>query len=141
MNINELLQNPLILGLIAAIGTYAYLYYDNKQKQKQFPKSKIEEIGFITPMIVGLLVFVIAHNLFKPNLAEIIDHTPKAQCNELIANNIIKDINMDAFNHKGNINVDPKGYINADTATYHTVGKNAIRLPSNADVFIDLGKF
>lgn len=121
---NDILKNPLILGIIAAAATYGYLYYDNQQKQKQYPKMKIEEVGFITPLIVGLLVFVIAHNLFgndeSTQVVEQIANTPQAQCNDLIANNIVKEI---------------------DSQVYHLVGKNSVRLPSNADVFIDLGKF
>lgn len=120
---NDLIKNPLVLGIVAAVATYSYLYWDQQQKQKQHPKMKLDEIGFITPLIVGLLVFVIAHNLFGDVTAQVVEqiaNTPKAQCNTLIADNIVKEL---------------------DSQVYHLVGKNSIRLPSNADVFIDLGKF
>lgn len=135
MSLQELLKNPIVLGVIFAVFTYAYLYWDNTEKQKKKPRANIEPVGMMTPLIVGLLVFVIAHNLFGNDAQNIPlqmsrptafisqqDMSAKMQCNKFIDNAKIKSLDMN------------------DSATYHLVGKNAIRLPQT-DVFIDLAKF
>lgn len=131
MNIQELLKNPLVLGLIAAAGTYSYLYWDNMQQKKKYPKADIEPISMITPIIVGLLVFVIAYNLLKTdplgqipisNLPQQPGYIPELEPPKITGG--IKN-NIEAL---------------SASSTYHLVGKNAIRLPQ-ADVFIDLAKF
>lgn len=129
MSLQELCTNPIFLGVAAAVATYAYLYWDNLEKQKKHPKLETE-ISMMTPIIIGLLVFVIAYNLFgkKENIPILPtagvpllpDIAAKAQCNKFIDSKIKQ--------------------LDIDSATFHLVGKNAIRLPQ-ADVFIDLAKF
>jgi hypothetical protein len=138
MSLQELFTNPIVLGILATVITYAYLYWDNLEKQKKHPKLAVEPISMMTPLIVGLLVFVIAHNLFNKNPQlpaptqtplqnvfsphQLQELGTKMQCNKFIEGTKIKNMEM------------------IDSATYHLVGKNAIRLPQ-ADVFIDLAKF
>jgi hypothetical protein len=136
MSIQELIKNPIVLAVLATLLTYGYLYWSNLEKQKKYPKAKLEPISIVTPLIVGLLVFIVAYNLFEkpsgniqqtaqmqwqPNTKPICDQpSAKMQCNTAI--------NKMKFTE------------GADSATYHLVGKNAIRLPQ-ADVFIDLARF
>ena len=138
MSLQELFTNPIVLGVMATVITYAYLYWNNLEKQKKHPKLEVEPISMMTPLIVGLLVFVIAHNLFNNN-PPLPSATPiplqnvfsphqlqemgvKMQCNKFIDGPKMKTIEA------------------IDSATFHLIGKNAIRLPQT-DVFIDLAKF
>jgi hypothetical protein len=124
----ELFKNPIVIGLIAAILTYAYLYYDNQQKQQKYPKSEVEPISIMTPVIVGLLVFVISYNLIgKSEQLSIPQQTLPQQNDYITASPVI--------NNKPKL-LEPT----VDSATFHMVGKNAIRLPQN-EIFIDLAKF
>ena len=131
MHIQEIFTNPLVLALIAALITYGYFYWDAQEAHKKNPKAPVEPISIVTPIIVGLLVFVLAYNLF-PSKATVnydtnqmsMQQTPQtqaqAQCNKFIDNHKLTD--------------------GLDSATFHLVGKNQIRLPQT-DVFIDLAKF
>ena len=136
MSLQELLANPIVLGIIATIITYAYLYWDNLEKQKKKPKVNIEPVSMMTPVIVGLLVFVIAYNL----LGKSVQNVPS----QIVENSAFisqqQDVNAKMQCNKFIENTKPKSLDMLDSATYHLVGKNAIRLPQT-DVFIDLAKF
>ncbi len=132
MSIQELIKNPIVLAVVATLITYGYLYWTNLEKQKKYPKAKLEPIGIVTPLIVGLLVFIVAYNLFEKSTGNV--QLPNAEVNaqmqELPAKmQCAKAINKMKFTEGG-----------IDSATFHLIGKNAIRLPQH-DVFIDLAKF
>jgi hypothetical protein len=76
----------------------------------------------MTPIIVGLLAFVIAYNFFGKTVEVVQEIIPNAalECSNAINNKKVTDM--------------------IDSATFHLVGKNAIRLPQT-DVFIDLARF
>jgi len=136
MSIQELIKSPIVLAVLATLLTYGYLYWSQMEKQKKYPKARLEPISIVTPLIVGLLVFVVAYNLFdnkssnaqsqpqmgwQPNHDPICEpQTAKMQCTKAINRMKMTE--------------------GVDSATYHLVGKNAIRLPQH-DVFIDLARF
>lgn len=123
MHIQEILKNPLVLAIVATLLTYYYLYWSAQEEHKKYPKAKIEQVGIMTPIIVGLIVFVIAYNLFGETEVAMpqVNDVAQEQCNKFINNRM-------------------KLTDGLDSVTYHLVGKNAIRLPQT-DVFIDLAKF
>jgi len=61
----ELLKNPIISGILAALATYGYMYYRWESKNKN--KNKPMEINILHPIIVGLIVAFISHFLNKNN--------------------------------------------------------------------------
>ena len=112
------LKNPIILAILMAIVTYAYMYWENMKKKEKNPKADIEPVEYTTPAIVGLLTLVGAYVMFgssnsAPEKIEI-----ECQPNE------VTDKIVESF----------------DSNTFHLVGKNAIRLPQS-DVFIDIARF
>ncbi len=131
MSFQELIKSPIVLAVIATLITYAYLYWTDLEKQKRYPKVKLEPISIVTPLIVGLLVFIVAYNLFEKSTGnmQLPNASINAQMQELPAKvQCAKAINKMKFTE------------GVESATYHLVGKNAIRLPQH-DVFIDLAKF
>lgn len=134
MNIN-ILKNPIILTIIASSLTYLYLWWENKKLKDKNPKAKIENISYITPIIVGLLTLFITYNLFGFNNGE-----------KLVENNTIDEINKIKQDGGSNLIELGKNQLSdglTDTFgsnTYHIVSKNNIKLPQT-DVFIDIARF
>ena len=134
------LKNPIILAIIAGVLTYAYLWWDNKQKKEKNPKAEVEEIDYIIPALVALLTLFITYNLFgfntsglpgvtNSNVEQVIEQSkPNIGDNKLLEGGNLQtrfsDKLADSF----------------DSNTYHLLGKNTIKLPQT-DVFIDIAKF
>lgn len=121
----EFLKNPLVLAIIAAGLTYAYMYWDNKKKKEENPKANIEDISYTTPIIVGFLTLFISHSLFSFNTPVPVEElkVPVLKGGNSIINQPVPRM-TDTFNSE----------------TYYVVGKNNIKLPE-VDVFIDMAKF
>lgn len=116
------LKNPLVLGLLAAGVAYGYLYWENKKAKEnnKTESNKEESVSFIIPMIIGLVVFVIAYNMFGYDSAEVVvaDVAPLA-------------INLENIERLTDT---------FDSNTYHIIDRGSIKLP-HTDVFIDIAKF
>lgn len=137
------LKNPVILAIIAGVLTYAYMWWDNKQKKEKNPKAVIEEIDYVLPAMVALLTLFITYNLFgfnsssptnitNSNVEQVIEQakptlqggTKLIEGNNMPLQTRFSDKLADSF----------------DSNTYHLLGKNTIKLPQT-DVFIDIAKF
>jgi hypothetical protein len=136
------LKNPIILAILMTSITYAYMYWDNKQKKEKNPKANIPEINMTTPAAVGFLTLIIAYGLFgsgnNDEVGAVLKQSGDAQTGgfqnvKLIENNSLR-------NGLNGSRIADRLTDSFDSNTYHLVGKNAIRLPS-ADVFIDIAKF
>ena len=138
----SLLKNPIILAILAAALTYAYLYWDNMKKKEANPKADIKPVDYTTPAIVGLVSLFIGYSMFgfnnskvKPDeVGEVLQNSNKPSNLEESAANLMGGVS------KLGTNFSDKLADSFDSNTYHLIGKNAIRLP-NTDVFIDLAKF
>ncbi|QKF93893.1 hypothetical protein QKU48_gp0435 [Fadolivirus algeromassiliense] len=134
------LKNPIILAILMTSLTYAYMYWDNSQKQKKNPKAELPPINMTTPVVVGLITLIVAYGLFgfsskNDDVGKVLQQT-----NELPS---IENQNMRLVEKKNFLNrsrLSERVTDSFDSNTYHLVGKNAIKLPS-ADVFIDIAKF
>lgn len=134
------LKNPIVLAIIAAALTYAYLYWDNMKKKEANPKADIKPVEYTTPAIVGLISLFIGYSLFGfPGGSKKADEVGEIikQSNPEIDTNAA---NLMGGHKQLNTNFSDKLADSFDSNTYHLIGKNAIRLP-NTDVFIDLAKF
>lgn len=127
MNIMSMnfLKNPIVLAVLAAGITYGYLYWQNKKAQEENLSETVDQVSFVGPLIVGLIVFIIAYNIFGPTttvaeipLPEPVDAKPLS-----ITMNPVDRI-TDTF----------------DSNTYHIIDRGSIKLP-HTDVFIDIAKF
>lgn len=131
MNIN-ILKNPVVLTIIASSLTYLYLWWENKKLKDKNPKAKIENVSYITPIIVGLLTLFITYNLFG------FDNGEKS-----VENNITGEIKQDGGANLIELGKNKLSEGLTDTFgsnTYHLVSKNNIKLPQT-DVFIDIARF
>jgi len=104
-------KNPIVIGILVAALTYAYMYWDAQKKHKKNPKAKKKPVNFITPAAIGLIVWFITSTYFDSIKVESRDFK------------LVNDAGQ-----------------TFDSASYHLVGRGNIRLPPT-DVFIDLAKF
>ena len=130
MDIN-ILKNPVILAVIAAVLTYLYLQWEKKKNKKE------EEISLITPAVVGLMTLFVGYSIFgndspllPTNNESLPQSLPKDEVGKLIENTNMP-VQKQLTGGSNDI---------FDTNTYHLVGRNAIKLPQT-DVFIDIAKF
>lgn len=137
------LKNPIILAIIAGVLTYAYMWWDNKQKKEKNPKAEIEEIDYIPPALVALLTLFITYNLFGFNNTPDITNTNVEQVIEQSKPTLqggTKLIEGNVQNIPLQTRFSDKLADSFDSNTYHLLGKNTIKLPQT-DVFIDIAKF
>ena len=137
------LKNPIVLAILAAALTYAYLYWDNMKKKEENPKADIKPVEYTTPAIVGLISLFIGYSLFgfsngkkMDEVGEVIENSKP----EMDITGTNGNANLMGGHKHLNTNFSDKLADSFDSNTYHLIGKNAIRLP-NTDVFIDLAKF
>jgi hypothetical protein len=57
------LNNPIILGIVAATVVYIYLYYNAKNETDKKKKKK-SRVNILTPGIVGLVVWFVTSTIF-----------------------------------------------------------------------------
>jgi len=137
-------KNPIILAIIAAALTYAYMHWENKKKKEENPKAEIEEVSYTTPAIVGILTLFITYSFFGFSgssvssgdaVGEVIEQSKVCK---LVGGGTA---NLLGGGNSGGTRVASDGMTDTfNSNTYHLVGKNAIRLPQT-DVFIDIAKF
>ncbi len=129
------LKNPIILGILGAVVTYVYLWWEDEKRYKKYPKMTKKSVGLLTPIIVGAIVWFIASSYFGTSAPTvIIEEGGKLE-------GVIKGVEKPPL-------VGPTIYKLANSAgpesvgskSYHLVSKNRVRMPS-ADVFIDIAKF
>lgn len=112
----EILKNPIIIGLIAGILTYLYLYWNEEQRYKSvLRRSKKKPVSILTPGLVAIISWFVASSY--------LDHKSSST---LVTNSIQKSNKM----------------VSVDSVSdgLHKIQTNNIRLPQS-DVFIDLAKF
>jgi uncharacterized protein with PQ loop repeat len=150
------LKNPIVLGLIAGIITYGYLYYQADKKYKEEKGTK-EQVNILIPCLIAIIVWFMASNYFDndnnhhnsnnnvsisasevnvnatPNSAVSFGKKPMLVNGLKGGNQHLSNIN----NHSSPISEISNAVFNK---TFHLIGKNKVRLPPT-DVFIDVAKF
>jgi hypothetical protein len=61
----EILKNPIVIGIIGFILAYLYLYYQNTNKIDPETNNP-QKVSLAKPLIVGLLLWFVANNVFTP---------------------------------------------------------------------------
>ena len=113
----DILKNPIIIGLLVALITYAYMYWEANRKYEKNPKIKREHLSILIPSIIGIIVWFVASGYF--NKSNIIRNTVPN-----IPINLTNPIN-------NNMN---------GSCSFYLLQKDRIKIPK-MDVLIDLGKF
>lgn len=124
MNLS-LLQNPIVLAILAAALSYLYLYLDRKSKQEENPKAEIEPISYTIPLVVGLGTLFVSYYFFGKSVP-----TPEMEVNQ----------QLQGENEGNRFTDNGAGTDSFGSNTFRLVGKNSIKLPQT-DVFIDLAHF
>ena len=129
----DILKNPIILGLLAAVVTYGFLYWKEQQRQKDNPDLEKKSVNIMIPGVVGAVIWFIAGSFGNSN-----------QIGGYIENNvedIKKNLPVNSVIHKFDDDVELKSTKSdgsADSKSFKLVKKGNIQLPGQ-DVFMDLG--
>ncbi len=119
----DILKNPIIIGLLAALITYVYMYWEANRKYEKNPKIKREQISISIPSIVGIIVWFIASGYFNNK------NNNNNNNNKTIGGNTIPQYILN------NTNNDMNG-----SCSFYLLQKDRIKIPK-MDVLIDLGRF
>ncbi len=119
----DVFKNPIILGLLASLITYAYMYWEANRKYEKNPKIKREQISILIPSIVGIIVWFVASGYFNNN---------NGNLNKTIGGNNVSNIIPQYIPTNNN---DMNG-----SCSFYLLQKDRIKIPK-MDVLIDLGKF
>ena len=55
----KILKNPIVIGLVAGVITYLYMYWEEDKKRKKNPKAKHRPINIVTPGVVSVITWFI----------------------------------------------------------------------------------
>ena len=144
--LGEILQNPIVIGVIASIITYLYLRWDNEKKIKIDPKNTKKKISLLTPGIVGAITWYIVSNYMDmTNTTQkiVISGNPEYKNNDF--KDGLGNFNIDVNKQNNFNNVDS---LSLESKSYHLVGKGQISVPNAAslnndlpEMFIELDNF
>ncbi len=116
----DILKSPLLLGLIAAIGIYTYMYWEKAKEYRNNPTIKRKRVNILMPGIIGIIVWFIASSYMCENLPQI-KNIPMYHSKNIV---------------RGALDEYPSGSI----LSYHLIKDNNIKMP-NTDVFMELAPF
>lgn len=120
---NDLVSNPLLIGLLAGAVTYFYLDWENKKKHKKNPKLQKRKINYLVPIAVGLVVWFLACSYMESEPVQI---TAPHEQNVVEPNKykLVRDEDINLSESFG-------------SKSYHMVGKG-VKIPGNLpDVLIE----
>ena len=121
----NILKNPIILGVIATLISYGYLYIKNNNKKNKKKIKKKQNINIIPPITIGLVIGFLSYNYLE-NDSEI---------------NNIKNNNIQVIEGGSKINPMRNTSLNfSSEKSYKLIGTNKLDT-LNPDVFIDLADF
>ncbi len=165
MDMLSYLKNPIVLGILTAVLVYLYLYWEEEQKHKKHPKIEKKSVSFITPAVIGVIVWFISSSYFEKydnSDQEKIETENQRQQGGQFDNQISKPINkisnlVDPYSgsnvvtdsHQSSkvnthgIHTRSSGHLSdsvIDSKSFYLIGKNKLELP-NIDVFIDVARF
>ena len=130
----DLLKNPIIIGILSAVGTYLYLSWDAERKYKKNPNIPKKKINFITPAIIGVIIWFLSSCYFDPSCVGVSSGNGNNLMNSPMQSQQLLPLPQRIPRYKLIESA------NGLSESYHLIGKNNIRLPQT-DVFIDLAQF
>ena len=134
----DLFSSPIVIGVIAGVLTYLYLYWEADKAQKENPKNKKKPVKFFTPAVIGVIVWFLAANYLCEQPTQQQGY-PGYQDAVQIQNSykLVGPVGpVRPVRPVGNT-ASPVGSFGS--ISYHLVGRNNIKLPPT-DVFIDLAR-
>lgn len=122
----EIVKNPITLGVVAVIITYAYLYYENTKKSDDKKKPVSVAIPGIVGSLVWFLTGVYFDSLSPTSIITVKNGGGREISNSSFLNKVLAQAPAISHTAPGNL-----GYVKVD---------NEIPLP-NMDVFMDIPNF
>lgn len=130
----EILKNPIVIGLLAAVLTYLYIWWEEKKRLEKNPKAKPVPTNIITPLVVGVIGWFVASNYFSVKVENTVvpdvTHGAQKALPNIIGGTKPVIVNQGVIESEGSLG----------SASYHIIGKRDVKMPP-MDVFIDLAKF
>lgn len=120
----DLFKNPIVLGILAAISTYLFMYWQEEQQHKKNPKADKKKVDIMTPGVIGALVWFISGSYFDTSATD--------KKSMLPLNTIVHKLDENIA-----LSSDSSG---SDVKSYRLVGKGRIQLPQQ-EVFLDLANW
>lgn len=120
----DLFKNPIVLGILAAIATYLFMYWQEEQQHKKNPKADKKKVDIMTPGVIGALVWFISGSYFDTSTTD--------KKSMLPLNTIVHKLDENIA-----LSSDSSG---SDVKSYRLVGKGRIQLPQQ-EVFLDLANW
>lgn len=126
----NIVKNPIFIGIVVALITYAYFYFENNKKKDKENKKK--SLNIVIPGIVGSIVWFLAGTYFdslgseSPTQIPIIGGNLNKDTNVEFLNNVLSQAPVISHSAKGNLG-------------YNRITED-IPLP-NIDVFMDFPNF
>lgn len=71
----NILVNPIVFGIFAAVIAYLYLYWDSEQKYKKNPNRPRQSVNLMIPFVIGIVVWFLAYGYFESNMTSYVDNT------------------------------------------------------------------
>ena len=62
---DSIIKNPIIIGVLAGVITYAYLTWDTEEKNKKRKSKDKEEVNLMIPFAVSIIIWFIAYAYFE----------------------------------------------------------------------------
>ena len=125
----DLFKNPIVLGIIAAISTYLFMYWQEEEQHKKNPKAEKKKVNIMTPGVIGALVWFISGSYFDTAS----NSTGSEKKSMLPYNTIIHKLDE-------NIELSSDSSGSDGVKSYRLVGKGRIQLPQQ-EVFLDLANW
>ncbi|MBA42449.1 MAG: hypothetical protein CMF62_00380 [Magnetococcales bacterium] len=126
----DILKNPIVIGILALVITYAYLWWENEQKYKKNPEIKKKSVNLMIPGVVGAVSWFIASSYFDKNSSTPEKNKILAINSEVVKPTLRKELEK-ALSEASDI---PDSF---KSGSYKALDNESIKVP-DLDVFMDL---
>lgn len=139
----DILQNPIIIGLLLGAITYGYMYWEEQQRHKNNPKVAAKSVSFMTPLVVAVMGWFLASNFFDNGVeAPVVPVDVSGQATGQIEYRLVSNTNnqLPTTNQVAGGQMNTAQHIVPKLDSFELVGLDEVKLP-HSDVFIDLARF
>lgn len=91
MNIWDIIQNPILIGVFSGLSTYIYMYHQIKKENKKRAKlgKKKKEINLLIPFAILVISWFLSYAYFSNNTKKSLSNPDLLSQSDFISQNII----------------------------------------------------